>query len=142
MLVHRRGLEKAFLPPTVLRYRGDGQMDIERWPAGALGRSRAVAFGSLLWVVANATNANADFQAQVAETLARLDASLQEAGSNRSSLLSVQVLLNDIGLRSVFDEMWLTWIGPDPDSWPQRACFQVGLSTGLLVELIVVAARN
>jgi enamine deaminase RidA (YjgF/YER057c/UK114 family) len=116
-------------------------MKIERWPAGAAGRSRAVAFGSLLWVVANATNADTDFQSQVTETLARLDASLEEAGSNRSSLLSVQVLLSDISLRSAFDERWQTWIGADPDAWPQRACFQVGLSTGLLVELIVVAAR-
>jgi enamine deaminase RidA (YjgF/YER057c/UK114 family) len=116
-------------------------MNIQRWAASAQGRSRAVAFESLLWVVANATKASTDFQAQVTETLARLDASLLEAGSNRSSLLSVQVLLNDIGQQTVFDEIWQTWIGPDPDRWPQRACFQAGLSTGLLVELIVVAAR-
>jgi enamine deaminase RidA (YjgF/YER057c/UK114 family) len=92
-------------------------------------------------VVANATNACTDFHAQVTETLARLDSSLREAGASRSSLLSVQVLLSDISLRPAFDEIWQTWIGPDPDAWPQRACFQVGLSVGLLVELIVVAAR-
>jgi enamine deaminase RidA (YjgF/YER057c/UK114 family) len=141
MLVHRRGFNQSVLAAYVFLIRGDGQMNIERWPAGAPGRSQAVAFGSLLWVVANATNAATDFQSQVTETLALLDTSLQEAGSNRSSLLSVQVLLSDINLRAAFDEMWQTWIGPDPNAWPQRVCFQVGLSTGLLVELVVVAAR-
>jgi enamine deaminase RidA (YjgF/YER057c/UK114 family) len=116
-------------------------MNIQRWSGDAQGRSRAVAHGSLLWVVANATDSTADFQAQVTETLAHLDASLQAAGSDRSRLLSVQVMLADVSLRLAFDEMWQSWIGPAPETWPQRACFQVVLTPGLLLELIVVAAR-
>ena len=56
-------------------------MDIERWPGGAIGRSRMSALGDLLWVVSNARDARADFDAQVAETFALLDAALKEGGS-------------------------------------------------------------
>lgn len=115
---------------------------IERWPASAPGRSRAVAWKDLVWAVANATDLSADFEAQTAESLKRLDATLQEAGSSRSRLLSVQVILADIDTREAFDRIWRDWIGPDPENWPQRACFQATLAPGLLVELIVVAARR
>jgi enamine deaminase RidA (YjgF/YER057c/UK114 family) len=37
------------------------------------------------------------------------------------------------------DEVWVAWI-PD-GAWPQRACVEVGLSPGTLVEIVVVAAR-
>lgn len=115
---------------------------IERWAGSATGRSRCVAFGELLWTVANATQPDADFETQVAQTLAMLDASLQEAGSSRARMLSVQVILAEIQYKAAFDTQWAQWIGPDPQAWPQRACFASELSGGLLVELIVVAARE
>lgn len=116
-------------------------MNIERWAGGAVGRSRMSALGDLLWVVSNARDARAEFDAQVAETFALLDASLKEGGSSRERMLSVQVLLQDIETKDVFDARWRAWLGPDPAAWPQRACYQAGLSGGLLVEVIVVAAR-
>ena len=116
--------------------------DIERWPSGSSGRSRAVGFGSLLWVVANALDSNADFRAQVAETLERLDSMLREGNSSRLRLLCVQVLLADMKTKQRFDEAWSLWIGDDPISWPQRSCIEVGLASGLLVEIVAVAARE
>ena len=74
------------------------------------------------------------------QSLAALEAHLLEAGSSRSRLLSIQVLLADIADRPEFDRHWLAWIGPDPDHWPQRACYQAALAPGLLIELIAVAA--
>lgn len=71
-------------------------MEIERWPGSAAGRSRASGFDGLLWLVASARDPAADFRAQVVQTLSALDASLRHAGSDRSRLLSVQVLLADI----------------------------------------------
>jgi enamine deaminase RidA (YjgF/YER057c/UK114 family) len=117
-------------------------MTIERWPGTATGRSRASGHGGLLWLVANATDPAADFRKQVGQTLAALGGTLREAGSDRSRLLSVQVLLADIGAKPVFDELWQAWIGTDPAGWPQRACFQVVLTPGLLVEITAVAARG
>ncbi len=100
-----------------------------------------VAFGELVWAVANARNLAADFAAQTQETFLLLDTALQEAGSDHSRMLSVQVLLANIEDRWHFDELWRDWIGPNPDHWPQRACFQTGLAPGLLIELVVTAAR-
>ncbi len=115
-------------------------MTIERWPSTAPGRSRTVAYGGLVWTVANATDTSAGFATQVAQSLAMLESHLTEAGSARSHLLSLQVILTEIANRDAFDQQWREWIGPDPAHWPQRVCFQAALAPGLLVELVGVAA--
>jgi enamine deaminase RidA (YjgF/YER057c/UK114 family) len=115
-------------------------MQIKRWPGRAAGRNRAVAYGDLVWTVANATEPLADFAAQAAQSLQMLQANLTLAGSARTHLLSVQVMLTDISNRDAFDALWREWIGADPLHWPQRACFQAALAPGLLVELSAVAA--
>lgn len=119
-------------------------MNIERWPAGAPGRSRTVAHGGLVWTVANATDPAAapDFPAQVTQTLAALDEGLRDAGSSRDRLLSVQVMLASLAMKSAFDEIWNRWIGSDPANWPQRACFEGRAAPGLLIEITAVAARE
>jgi enamine deaminase RidA (YjgF/YER057c/UK114 family) len=114
---------------------------IRRWPGSANGRSRMVAFADLVWTVANAADASAPFDEQVAQSLHMLEQHLVAAGSARSHLLSLQVILSDMAQREAFDRQWTAWIGPDPAYWPQRACFQSGLAPGLLVELVAVAAR-
>lgn len=113
---------------------------VERWPINGKGRSRTVAYGGLVWTVANATDLVAAFDVQVTQSLQMLEAHLQEAGSARTHLLSLQVILTDIANRDAFDRQWQAWIGPEAEHWPQRACFQSGLAPGLQVELVVVAA--
>lgn len=117
-------------------------MNIERWRGSAAGRSRTVAFGTLVWTVSNASTPGADFDAQAVETLQRLDQALREAGSDRSRLLSVQIILADIAMREAFDGLWQAWIGPDPGHWPQRAVFGGSLAPGLMLEVIATAARS
>lgn len=115
---------------------------ITRWGTGAQGRSTTVADDRYVWTVSNATTLTAGFAQQASETLARLDASLEQAGSDRRHLLSVQVLLTDLANRDAFNDLWTTWIGPDPDHWPQRAVLGAALAPGLLVEIIATAARR
>ncbi|MES3024583.1 MAG: Rid family hydrolase [Pseudomonadota bacterium] len=115
-------------------------MSIERWRSGGAGRSRTVAYGGVIWTVANASANTAGFEAQVRETLQLLDTHLAEAGSARTHLLSLQVIFSDIADRTVFEPLWQAWIGPDPAHWPQRACYAAALAPGLLLELVVVAA--
>lgn len=118
-------------------------MIIERWNSGATGRSQTTAFNGLVWTVSNAkATQGGDIASQVTETLARLDAALQEAGSDRQSLLSVQVLLSNIDDRTAFDALWCAWIGNEPERWPQRAVYGAALAPGLLVEIIATAART
>ncbi|MEO6462056.1 MAG: Rid family hydrolase [Candidatus Eisenbacteria bacterium] len=119
-------------------------MNIERWPAGAPARSRTVAHAGLVWTVAHATDpASApDFPAQITQTLAALDEGLREGGSSRDRVLSVQVMLASLAMKSAFDELWCAWIGPDAAHWPQRACFEGKSAPGLLLEITAVAARE
>ena len=72
-------------------------MHVERWSSNAKGRSHTVAYGNMVWTVANATDAEANFEVQVAQSLQMLDAHLKQAGSARTHLLSLQVILTDIG---------------------------------------------
>jgi len=113
---------------------------VARWPSGAKGRSRSVAYGNVVWTVANAIDTSAGFEAQAIESLRMLESHLLEAGSARTHLLSVQVILSDIGNRGAFEPLWQEWIGSKPEHWPQRACFQSALATGLLLELVAIAA--
>lgn len=114
-------------------------MQVERW-SSSKGRSRTVAYGNLVWTVANATDTSAPFVAQAAQSLQMLESHLKEAGSARTHLLSLQVVFADITNRGAFDRLWQEWIGPHSEHWPQRACFQSALAPGLLVELVAVAA--
>ena len=115
-------------------------MQVERWSSSNPGRSRTVAYGNMVWTVANAADTSLGFEAQAAQALGMLDAHLREAGSARTHLLSLQVLLSSIEDRGTFERLWQEWIGPDPEHWPQRACFQATLAPGLLLELVAVAA--
>jgi len=119
----------------------DLSMEIERWRGTAIGRSPMVAYRGLVWIVANTRDPHSDLPAQVDETLSLLAAFLEDAGSTRERLLSVQVLLRDIGDRDAFDAKWREWIGPSPDHWPQRAVYGAPLAPGLLIEIIATAAR-
>jgi enamine deaminase RidA (YjgF/YER057c/UK114 family) len=113
-------------------------LDIQRFPGNATGRSRAVAFRDLVFTVATAAG-SPSLGEQTRQVLARIEQNLQDAGSDKTRLLSATVYLTDMAGKAEMDEVWNAWIGPD--HWPQRACVQVGLAPGVLVEITVIAAR-
>jgi enamine deaminase RidA (YjgF/YER057c/UK114 family) len=113
--------------------------DIKRFPGTATGRSRAVSFDKLVWVVSNATSPGGTFASQCREMFALADETLSKAGSGKDKLISVQVYLADITSKPEFDSYWNEWIGPDEQHWPQRVCVEAKLSGDLLVEMQIVA---
>ena len=113
-------------------------MDIERWPGDARGRSRATAWRDLVFTVATAPGPTVGEQTRA--SLAQISASLGEAGTDHTRLLSATVYLTDIANKAQMDAAWCEWIG-DSANWPQRACVQADLAPGTLVEITVVAAR-
>jgi len=115
--------------------------EIERWPGSAPGRSRAVAFGDLVWAVADAPG-HGGIAEQTRECLRRLDRHLAEAGSDRSRLLSVQIFLADIGQKAAMNDGWTEWLGSDPAHWPQRSCLGAELEDDALIEIVAIAARG
>ena len=87
-------------------------------------------------------SADAGIAEQTAEVLARIDALLAEAGSNRSRILTTTIYLQDIvadfaGMNTV----WEAWLASSAAAAPARTTVEAALATaGLRVEITVVAA--
>lgn len=113
-------------------------MAIERWKGSAAGRCRMVKHNGMVWTVATARDKGPSVKAQTADVLAQIDASLAEAGTDKSKLLTATVYITDMAHKPEMDAVWCAWA--HPDGWPQRACVQVGLEGKDLVEIVVTAA--
>lgn len=87
-----------------------------------------------------AEDPEADVQDQTRSTLARIDAALAEAGTDREHLLSATLYLRDIDNHfALMNEVWNAWV-PDGHA-PARACVEAHMArSGLLVEISVIAA--
>lgn len=76
---------------------------------------------------------------QAESMLARVDALLEEVGSDREHLLSATVYLKSMDDFSTFNAVWDSWV-PQGHA-PARACVQAAMaSPELLCEISVVAA--
>lgn len=115
-------------------------MTIERVKVGAR-MSQAVIHGDTVYLAGQvADEPSAEVAEQTRQILAKIDALLTEAGTDKSKLLVANVWLSDI---TTFDEMNKVW-----DRWvvsgqpPARACVESKLARPeLKVEIMVVAAR-
>ncbi len=76
---------------------------------------------------------------QTNQILAKIDALLETAGTDKSKILTAQIWLDDI---RKFDEMngaWDAWVSPG--NTPARACVEARLAhPGWYVEIMVTAA--
>ncbi len=115
-------------------------MSITRYPGKAVGRSESVEHNGLVYTAVIAPDLSADFRGQTRQALEQLDANLDKAGTDRTRLLSATVYITDMSGKSILNEVWDGWIGPD--HWPQRACVEVGLEGDTLVEIVAIAARQ
>ena len=76
---------------------------------------------------------------QTQEALRRVEALLNEAGSDKNHILQTIVWLSDINDFAEMNQVWDSWI--TPGTAPARACGEAKLaSPELKVELIVTAA--
>jgi len=89
-----------------------------------------------------ADNLDGDINAQTRETFASIERLLEEAGSDKSRLLSVTVYLKNMAEDyAAFNALWDAWLAPG--TAPARACVQAPMySPKVLVELSVIAAVN
>jgi len=79
-------------------------------------------------------------EGQTRETLASIERLLQEAGSDKSRILSVTVYLKNMADDyAAFNALWDAWL--IPGTAPARACVEAPMySPKVLVELSVIAA--
>ena len=117
-------------------------MDITRIRGKAVGRSRGSAYGDLVTAVAVDPSAAPSVAEQTRTTLAQLDGILAELGSDKARIIQATVYMADLSRKAEMEDEWVKWIGPDPKTWPQRACVGVQLMPTDLVEIVLVAARK
>ena len=118
---------------------GAGDMSVNRLHIGARLSEAAIHNGVVYLAGQIAEDMTQDMYLQTREVLGHIDRLLQEAGSDKSLILSALVLVSDM---NQFDDMNRAW-----DEWvvqghaPPRASFEARLAyPELLVEMKIVAA--
>ena len=102
--------------------------------------SGAVVHGGLLWLAGQvADDASLDAEGQTADILRQIDGLLHQAGTSKSRLLSVTVVLADIRDAPAMNRAWDRWL--DPAAKPARMTVQAPLvDPSWRVEITGVAA--
>ncbi len=114
-------------------------MTIDRIQPGAW-NSRAVVHENLVYLSGIvADDKSAPMKGQTEQVLAKIDAILAQAGSDKTRILSATVYISDQALKDEMNEAWMAWM--DADQPPARAVVGVELTAGVLVEIMVSAAR-
>ena len=86
-----------------------------------------------------AKDRNSDITTQTEQVIEKIEALLEEAGSNKNKMLSVQIWLSNIAHFSAMNLVWNQWI--DEGNQPARATIEARLaSPELLVEVGIIAA--
>jgi len=103
--------------------------------------SQIVIHGDTIYLAGQvAADPGADIAVQTQQVLGKIEALLEEAGSDKSKILSAQIWLASIGHYAQMNAVWDAWIAPGHA--PARACIEARLATpDLLVEVGIIAAR-
>ncbi|WP_432217949.1 RidA family protein [Pseudomonas kribbensis] len=103
--------------------------------------SGAVIFGDLVFLSGQVPGDATDAGNQTREVLAKIDALLAEAGSDKDHLLSATIYLKDITADfAAMNEVWSAWLSPGQA--PSRTTVQAELARPQVrVEITVTAVR-
>ncbi|MDI3323816.1 RidA family protein [Pontibacterium granulatum] len=88
-----------------------------------------------------AADASAGIKEQTQTMLDKVDALLEQAGSDRENILSATVYIRDMKDFAAMNEVWDAWV---PEGFaPARACVEARMARPeLLVEVSVIAAQK
>jgi len=112
---------------------------IVRLPGKRPTRCRAAIHGGLVYAVAVAEDKVASMYQQTRMALADADATLAEAGSDKSRILSAVVYVADMKQKPEMNRAWDEWA--DVENPPMRACVGATLDGASLVEIVFTAAK-
>lgn len=115
--------------------------DINRHEVG-LRMSQAVVHGDTVYLAGQVAHGAPDGSVadQTRDILARVDALLAGAGSDKTKLLSATIWLVDISTFAEMNAVWDAWVAPG--ATPARACVESRLAAPhYKVEIGIVAAR-
>lgn len=114
-------------------------MQIQRFQPGPR-MSQAVAYGNFAFLAGQvADDTTLDVKGQTAQILAKIDRLLEEAGSDRTRILSANIWLADHRSFAEMNEVWDAWV--PAGHAPARACVESKLAFAqYTVEIAVIAA--
>ena len=113
---------------------------ISRHNAGPV-LSEAVEYHGFVYLAGlTADDLSADVSGQTTQVLARIDAALEEHGTDKTRLLQAQIWLKDIADRPAMNALWTAWL--PAGGAPARACVQADMADPKhLVEIMITACR-
>ncbi|MFP3753777.1 RidA family protein [Cupriavidus sp. SIMBA_020] len=102
-------------------------------------RSRAVIANGMVFLAGQvADDKSGDITSQAREALAKVDALLAEAGTDRRRALTAQIWLADMADFDGFNAVWDAWVVPGET--PTRCCGKVELADpAYRVEIVITA---
>ncbi|MGO4280368.1 Enamine deaminase RidA, house cleaning of reactive enamine intermediates, YjgF/YER057c/UK114 family [Cupriavidus sp. OV038] len=102
-------------------------------------RSRAVIANGMVFLAGQvADDKSGDIASQAREALAKVDALLAEAGTDRRRALTAQIWLADMADFDGFNAVWDAWVAPGET--PTRCCGKVELADpAYRVEIVITA---
>ena len=113
-------------------------MSIERIQPGQW-NARAVVHNGLAYLSGMvADDKTAPIKEQTTQVLAKIDAALAAAGTDKSKILTSMVYMADMDEKDDMNEIWMAWLGKN--HLPARACVGVDLTPNTKVEIMVTAA--
>lgn len=102
--------------------------------------SKIVIHNETIYLCGQVGNSDDDIKAQTLTCLEKVNTLLEEAGSDKSKMLSVTVWLKSMADFAAMNEVWDEWFKDVQP--PARACGEAALARPeLLVEMIVTAAK-
>lgn len=114
-------------------------MTIQRFGVGKRLSEMAIHNGTVYLAGQVAEDASQDIRGQTQQVLAAVDRLLKEAGTDKSQILMVHIVISDMNNFPAMNEVWDAWVVPGQT--PPRATVQAPLAKAeWLVEVIVTAA--
>lgn len=115
-------------------------MSIQRFDTGPR-MSQAVVHGNTVYLAGVVPDdGNQDMAGQTTSVLAKIDALLAKAGTDKSKLLSAVIYITDMKYFPDMNKVWDAWVSPG--NTPARATVQAQLAQpAFKVEIMVVAAK-
>lgn len=137
---NQTALKKALFSTTTATRSSDGIVRIGTDVLPTM--SQAVVHNNVVYLSGQIDGTAGDVVGQTKNILAKLDQYLEEAGTDKSKLLTSTIWLKDIERDfGAMNEVWISWI--DPNNKPVRATTEASLARpDLLVEIQVTAAKD
>lgn len=113
-------------------------MEIKRYDCGVR-FATAVEHNGMVYTSGLVCNdQSGDITAQTKETLAKIDAALEKAGSDKDHVLMVNIWIADMKLFGEMNAVWDEWVSKE--NMPVRACVEAKLAgNNNLIEIAAIA---